>query len=128
MSPPGNCFGACIASILEVPLESLPCESDYWEPGLHPRKSWPPYYEALLVFLEKRNLTLVECVQDSIIVEWRDSWCIVSGPSPRDPNVLHAVVGRGADIVHDPHPTKAGLAEGRRTYTYFVVIDPSALR
>lgn len=129
-SPPGNCWSACIASILECTLDELPNEAHYWQPGMHPRKSWPPFYNAMICWLAKRNLTLIEIRTDNIEVDWGDSYEILSGPSPRDNNILHSVVGYAGKIVHDPHPTKQGLSEidGRPwTRSYFVVCDPSRM-
>jgi hypothetical protein len=34
------------------------------------------------------------------------------------------VVGFGGDIVHDPHPSRAGLTE-IEAYTLFVAVDPA---
>lgn len=127
--PPGNCWAACIASILEVPLDALPDEADFWSPGLHPRHTWPPYYAAMLSWLALRNLTLVEVTTHNIEVDWGDSFEILSGTSPRDSSILHSVVGFAGKIVHDPHPSRAGLltGEGARpwTRTYFVLCDPA---
>ena len=39
-----------------------------------------------------------------------DVYCVIVGPSPRDKRILHSVVGRGNNIVHDPHPSNVGLA------------------
>jgi hypothetical protein len=35
----------------------------------------------------------------------------ISGPSPRGQGIWHAVVGCNGQIVHDPHPSKAGLLD-----------------
>lgn len=126
--PPGNCWAACIASILEVSLEEVPDEGKFWLPGMSPRKSWPKYHEAMMAWLAEKNLTLVECSVHNIVVDWTDCHEILSGPSPRDQNVLHAVVGFGGEIVHDPHPSRAGLLQIEDkpwTRSYFVCIDPA---
>lgn len=60
--------------------------------------------------------------------------CIGSGKSPRG-DWQHAVVMRAfadwkpggpwAEIVHDPHPSRAGLDGPTLTYQCFVLLDPS---
>jgi hypothetical protein len=53
---------------------------------------------------------------------------ILSGLSPRgggDPmKHLHSVIARGREIVHDPHPSRAGLAD-RRDAIVLVPLDPA---
>lgn len=126
--PPGNCWAACIASILEVSLDEVPDEAYFWRPGMHPRKSWPAYYESVMRWLAERNLTLVSVNVSNVLVDWTDCWEILSGPSPRDPKILHAVVGFAGKIAHDPHPSRAGLVEVEGQHwsrEYFVTVDPS---
>jgi hypothetical protein len=108
---PGNCWAACIASILEIPLSELPDEADYWTPGQPQSKSYIPYEKATFAWLLQRGLILVEVKMPDVYFrgdEW-EPYCILAGPSPRNPLVSHAVVGRGAKIVHDPHPSRDGL-------------------
>ena len=117
--PPGNCYNACIASILEIPLESLPNPSNHWT--IDKPDWWPGYWRDIVKWLKDRNIALIEICEPDLFT---DCYLIISGPSPRTKYILHAVVGFGEEIVHDPHPSKKGLAEGKRTYTYFVLIDP----
>lgn len=122
---PGNCWAACIASILEVPLDDLPDEATYWKPGQHQAKSYIPYEKAMFAWLRERGLLLVEIKLPDVFFrggEW-DVYCILAGPSPRNPEVTHAVVGQGTRIVHDPHPSRAGLLqiEGKPWWYEFVV-------
>ncbi len=127
---PGNCWTACIASILELPLADVPDEAAFWKPGLRQAQSWIPYEKAMFAWLRQRGLLLVEIKLPDVFFrgdDW-DPLCILSGPSPRNPEVHHAVVARGTTIIHDPHPTKAGLLtiEGKPWwYEFFVPIDPA---
>ena len=129
--PPGNCWAACIATILELELDELPDEKDFWQPGQPPRKTWPPFYAAMIAWLAERNLTLIEVRVDNIEIDWGDSYEILSGTSPRNKDILHSVVGFGGKIVHDPHPSGDGLLEGDGakpwTRSYFVVCNPAKL-
>lgn len=121
--PPGNCWAACIASILSVSIEDLPDEKDFWKPGDHPVNSWPPYFRATLDWLRARGLSWLEVRIGGISRdEIGDVYCIISGPSPRDATITHSVVGLGSRIVHDPHPSRAGLIgpEEKWTWGYFV--------
>jgi hypothetical protein len=98
---PGNCFAACLASILELPIEDVPnfvaFKSDWW---------W------------KLNRWLYEKF-DSIFIQIPsaasyDADClgyfISSGKGPRGLN--HSVVCFGTDgMVWDPHPSGDGIVE-----------------
>ncbi len=94
--PGGNCFSACVASLLELPIEEVPHfgSDDTW---------WATFQ----AWLKTRDLYAVLFKVDSD--EQRPPGLhIVSGRSPRH-SALHAVVGEGAKIVHDPHPSRDGL-------------------
>jgi hypothetical protein len=43
--------------------------------------------------------------------------------SPRNSKIDHAVVWHDG-IIHDPHPSNAGLAEVPDTFTLFLPLDP----
>jgi len=117
--PPGNCFAACIASILECDIDEVP-----W-PELEDASDWSErYWQRVAAFLESRGWALVH-----IPIEERDDgtrprpWttedcdlsdpsrralAILSGPGPRGRD--HAVVGTvTGQMVHDPHPSGDGL-------------------
>lgn len=117
----GNCFSACIASLLELPLEAVPTFYIYGEPddiwtlrldrflepfglyGLHFIVD-PPVYEPVREGLYRlhssktpgRPLTVPPGVLH-----------IRAGMSPRGHS--HAVLARGHEVVHDPSPLKTGL-------------------
>ena len=103
----GDCQRAVIASLLELPISEVPhflqdCKgdpSDYWG--------------AIQAFLAARGLAYIWVPSRSgfaFFGEGVDVYHEIAGPSPRGNGVLHAVVGRNGVIVHDPHPSKAGLA------------------
>lgn len=101
----GNCFSACLASILEVPLEEVP----EVQPELKGR--WMEPFDA---WLAARGLALIDVsLRRSKLYEPSDGvWCVLSGPSPRY-DCDHSVVGlsHDGDIVmeFDPHPSREGL-------------------
>lgn len=108
-APGGNCFSACIASLLELRIEDVPYFMDssrWWEDF----ETWllPLGYFPLLVPLDG---------------EWAPPGLhVLSGTSER--GARHSVVARGREIVHDPHPGRAGLVTRDRTVV-LVPLDPS---
>jgi D-glycero-D-manno-heptose 1,7-bisphosphate phosphatase len=108
--PEGNCFSACIASILHLPLADVPpfCKYEDW-------------WERLTAWLKDRGFY-------PMIVRYNQEWApqgfhILSGKSPRG-DFQHSVVAHGAEIVHDPHPSRAGI-ETRVDQIFIVPIDHS---
>lgn len=110
-SPYGNCFQACVASILELPLEDVPhfCEGDN-----------PRWLLDLEEWLRPRGLAPM-LVQAEGCPALDDAYGLLGGPSPRGCN--HSVVVRGVEVVHDPHPSREGLLEAR-DYLFFVQLQP----
>jgi hypothetical protein len=94
--PGGNCFSACVASLLSVPVDDVPYfmgEKDWLRPladWLQPRGFYPIFF----------NL-------GPHVGDWRPQGLyVLGGESARGP---HAVVARGDEVVHDPHPSRTGL-------------------
>ncbi len=109
--PEGNCFSACVASLLHLPIEDVPtfcAEGDKW-------------FEVFQQWLRPLGLyafMLKHCE------EWRpDGYYILGGKSPRG-DFFHAVIARDGEIVHDPHPSRTGLVD-RQDYTLIVPFDLS---
>lgn len=100
----GDCFSACIASILEIPLEDVPVFS------------LPPYTDAgarwtLAVddWLRMRGYCLVGFEEDANVVGGIPCFHIISGPyidTPKESR--HAVVAYGDRIIHDPNSRRRG--------------------
>jgi hypothetical protein len=89
----GNCWAACVASIFEVPLESVPGPSGIDE------DFWPDYHK----WLADRNATVVSLTRG----EWVPAGYVIgSVMSPRHEGTQHAVVIYRGKVVHDPHPSK----------------------
>jgi hypothetical protein len=54
--------------------------------------------------------------------DWKPAgFYILGGQSPRG---SHAVVARGDEVVHDPHPSRAGLLR-REDATVLIPLDPA---
>lgn len=116
----GNCIVACVASLLDMDIEEVP---HFLEVG--GAQQWRKH---LSDWLLPRGLAYVEiwCAQketyDWYLLEYlRDiGYYTLSGPSPRHQGVEHMVIARGDEIVHDPHPSNAGLADGYRWIGFIV--------
>ncbi len=110
--PDGNCYSACLASIFEVPLADTPQGLGRDPIGAIRRiNDW----------LAPRGLSLVAHTYDARKA-WlppADPWVILQGRSPRG-EFLHATVGRGGEVIHDPHPSRGGLVGHKREVHLFV--------
>ena len=94
----GNCFSACIASILEIDLDKLPKIDN---------KDLDNWSASTKEYLEK-NYNLSFFFSDS---NFRPKgYYILSGTTERNPKLNHAVICLDSDdnIVHDPLPKGSG--------------------
>ena len=127
--PPGNCFAACIASILEIPIDQIP------QPNSDDVENWGRdggYWERLAKWLRSIGWHLLDCAQPwpwstAMEADYEGCYWIASGPGPRGSK--HSVVCCGWQIAHDPHPSRAGLMEidGKpqvERCSYLVPLDP----
>lgn len=101
----GNCFDACLASLLGIPLK----EVNYF----NKEDTW---YSDLQRWLAPRNLAYVEidCADKTPLYRFPlPVLAIAGGPSPRGVEGGHACVVElhrwDKRIVHDPHPDGTGL-------------------
>lgn len=90
----GNCFQACLASIFDLPLNQVPdvMQTSDWK-------------SACNQFLSQFNLYLILIDASSFTPL---GYYILSGKSPRG-DFLHSVVALRGEVVHDPHPSRAGI-------------------
>jgi hypothetical protein len=102
----GNCFPACIASILELRLDEIPKLQDMGS-------NWFP---VLWDFLISRGFTCFGTGRKEEVGSYRkgvDGYYIVNGKSPRGFKRGHSVVFYEGKLVHDPHPSGLGLLDIR---------------
>ena len=117
----GNCMNACIASILEIPLDDIPSfhsnDPKDGEAFTHKLQKWGRSIGYLIL-----DITITDdCDPDDIL---KDCWVIASGQSPRAKNgERHAVVWRNGVMMHDPHPSKEGIVEPDM-YAVFIALNP----
>jgi hypothetical protein len=106
----GNCWAACLASMLDMPIEAVPnfCkESDDW---WSVTQSW----------LRDHGYYAIEMILNGDgpwLMPLPEIGCIITGKSPRG-DFLHCVVGRikGDSIVYefDPHPDQSNIESPQR--------------
>jgi hypothetical protein len=104
---PGNCFAAALASLLDLPLWMVPPFEDMFG---RTRGDW---FERVEVWLE-RFFTLELVRSDGHQRERLPAFYIASGVSPR--GLRHSVIYSNGVLVHDPHPSGAGIAEVEWTW------------
>lgn len=101
---PGNCFAACVATFLDLPIEQVP---HIVELGIHlngedDKMAW---WALTLGFMAGHGYWPTRL--DSLADAEPGEVVFVGGPSPR--GVEHAVLYRDGELWHDPHPSRAGL-------------------
>ena len=106
----GNCFNACLASILELSLPEVP---DYRDKG-----KWLLQYNDWLL---NYGLTLIPLTYGSWVPK---GYSILGGRSAR--GLDHAVVAWNGKMIHDPHPDKTGL-ETFTDWLVFSIIHPNKM-
>jgi hypothetical protein len=113
----GDCYRACIASIIEVATTDIP------HPGIRGERHWSEEIKVMDLWLAARGYWTfgLQLKNDDLALyqEHAVGFYILGGQSPRAP---HFVVARGAKIVHDPHPMGGGLvADGDGTWNMIFV-------
>ncbi len=97
----GNCFAACLASLLDLPLWMVPPFEDMF--GRHTDHHMTRCAEWL-----RRMFGLHLVRTEGHQFEALPEFYMASGLSPR--GVFHAVICSNGKMVHDPHPSDAGVA------------------
>jgi hypothetical protein len=111
----GNCLTACIASLLDLPIEQVPnfVESSRW-------------YDALNQWLAPRGLFYLEvrgaepAAAQSLCAY--AGWHTITGLAPS--GIRHTVVGYAGEVRHDPHPSRAGLISSD-TCGFVIPLNPA---
>lgn len=114
----GNCFSACIASLLELPLEEVPffCADVNWRESTDRWLSPRGYFYM--------DVTLKGDMRDELCRFW--GYHVISGDGPR--GLRHSVIGLAGRMVFDPHPSGEGLIGDDFGYGFLVPLDPGATR
>lgn len=110
----GNCFAACIASLLECDINEVPF--------LGKEESWEDYELRLNDFLKQRYQLFmfaeydIEYCKHFFEVDLKDTYYIVGGDAER--GYYHAVVYKNGHLAHDPHPSGVGLLNVQTVYLF----------
>lgn len=105
--PEGNCTEACLASMLEIPLEEVPSLYEHCRsPGAE--SNW---FVVLDEFVRTRGFRLVLLEGCPYV---REGTLIIVGGPARDNGLPHYVIMRGIgdgilELVHDPHEGWDGI-------------------
>lgn len=123
----GNCFAACIASLLEVPLKDVDFTAS--------EEGWLPECNRIIKPFGYRWLEInLKHSVNYPLYQMYGQLCVFTGESPRG-FCNHAVVGRleGTEhenhctfvTVHDPMPNGTGIVGGKPMLLgFFVPINP----
>jgi hypothetical protein len=114
----GNCFACCVASLLELDLESVPnFHQEHQEKWVFPLRDWlkPMGLFPLVCQLDISDAFLQDYVEGSGAVY------IAGGITHRHSS--HACIYRGGELLHDPHPDGQGL-KTIEDMTFLVPIVP----
>jgi hypothetical protein len=106
----GNCAQAAFASLFELPIEEVPHFADGLDNSI---KDGTVFNTRVREWLNTMGYgTIVLNMVPENIEEWKPFipyHHLIAGLSPRHPGTYHVVVGKGGEIVHDPHPDDTGL-------------------
>jgi len=118
---PTNCFQACLASILELPIADVPDVMNAADLPTPSHWLWP-----LQDWLQTLGLGVLCAVpQDPDFARFHsNAWLIAAGHSWRE-HEGHAVVWRDGAMVHDPHQARGGLRGEPREFYFFYLLDPA---
>ena len=113
---PTNCMAACVASLLKVPIESVPgVDGVAWD------------WDAFQAWLAARGLQAIEMYfgnGGTLYPVAVNVPCILSGESPRGNGKKHAVcavfTGLNFELTHDPHESNQWI-DGEPTHATFFV-------
>lgn len=113
----GNCFNACIASILELPLREVAqihpkFDGDYWG-------AWEMWFAERGLFLNHRGLRDGP-PKGYAIASGRSSRLYPEGHKHAGERIHHATVAFNGEVVHDPFPMRGEFD----SITSYFTIDP----
>lgn len=107
----GNCVAACIASLLDVPLDQVPHFVEY---GIHygdddvdKVSNGNAWWAMMLGYLAARGYWPVEL--EKVTDAEPGEFLLVAGMSTR--GALHQVIYRDGQLWHDPHPSRDGVLD-----------------
>lgn len=100
----GNCFQACIASILEKKLEEVPHFVQLYENPIDFERELQKWLMNIGFYIV--NYDTYVRLESTELFE-NDIYYMVSGRSSR--GIRHCCIGLNTEIIFDPHPSRDGL-------------------
>ncbi|MGN6438517.1 MAG: hypothetical protein ACTHMM_18380 [Agriterribacter sp.] len=114
----GNCYAACIASIMGLPITEVPnvevlfdIDDFYWSQVMHTwlnSKGWELYTNNDFKVFHDEHYGVNDGRREDYLNSCSGKYYLVSGKSPR--GVMHMCVYKDGQLVHDPHPTREGVS------------------
>jgi len=101
----GNCYSACLASLLHLPISDVP---NFFDTAAD--DSPAAWFAGVREWLAGHNLcvTSFEVDANGRFYGWSPhAYLITCGKSPRGRD--HATIWKGGVMVHDPHPDGTGI-------------------
>lgn len=109
-----DCFSACLSWLLGLPQDDVPDFTGPDEGG---------FYRRVADWLRPRGLRMM-------LIGWPDMPAMLGGPiiarGLSERNKAHAVVWDDNGLLHDPHPSRAGLV-GEPTHAMLIIVLPNAV-
>jgi hypothetical protein len=104
----GNCYSACLASILELSILDVPCFINKKSEWFNNVNDWlEKNYKMGMLSVPIPALKNSDMNYFFNMTIKKEPYNIIWGFSYEE--TVHACVGKGKMIVHDPHPRKTGL-------------------
>lgn len=99
----GNCLQACLASFLEIDIDSIPRYTDHGKDS-----DW--FTKTNEWLLQEHGYEMFNFYFDNdVFPEHLTIPVIAVGESPNYPGQSHAVILQNGKLIHDPSPTDKGL-------------------
>lgn len=115
----GNCFSACVASILEISIDDVPqFMVGVWLDNL---RDWCAARGLRATYWPSRGWAEANGEK---FLGVPTGYSIMTGESPRHPGVFHSVVALDGAMVHDPNPSRAGVLHDVDCHD-FVTLEPA---
>ena len=115
----GNCYSACIASILEIPIKDVPAFSyNNGKSSFINANDW--IMTNFNMYLLSSDINNFDKENLQIIKKFK-IYHLILGLSATY-NTYHCCVGLNGDVVHDPHPKQLGLNKISR-YEFIIPLD-----
>jgi hypothetical protein len=108
----GNCFTACIASIMDLPINEVPHFASYGQ----------DWFKVFWEFLKDKPFEMNGTWSVQSMPNWKeefngiDGYVIVGGESPRGVKGGHAVIYKNGEPFFDPHPSDDFIVEEQDIY------------